>query len=584
MERASHNFDETPHHASSRRYQICLLGLWLLLLPFLGISAFTVHAQDAATCPENTRLAFSRTVAACGGMNPDTACYGDGNVAIESRAGSFPFDQPGDRALLDDLRLIRTISDESTFSAAVLKLHGSFNRAEGRVTTVWMFGDALMANNSPRAPELEVTTLGSALLRGTPTDDGIIISRVSINTALTANGRTVSGGWVRVFAPGLDSMAWVKSQMLSGGLMLLEPVENPSAGYAQPFLLNFLSTGRADAPCEGAPQSGVVIQTAGGRTRFPFVINNTIIVVAGTVFIQAKAGDALVLDVIDGSAAITSDVARFSDLSTFLNVPAGARVRVAVDQVGLASVQPLASEPYNEEELIGLPLDYLPVPILDLLSPLPPEQIATQSMATLSPENQATLVPLPTVDTTCRREMRADDDLRAGPGDFYEISTRLLSGALVVPVVQTVDPDGVVWWQLISGAWVRQTSVRERGICQSIPVVESSPPPATNEVSMESCEPANGPIRANQQVTFRFTPPAFPSLGDAMSAPTVDPGRIIVDGAENLAVSVTEPQRLTANAISRTFFGTWTAMPGVHRVISERLSYSLVCDFTVPPG
>ncbi|MBK8026175.1 MAG: SH3 domain-containing protein [Chloroflexi bacterium] len=572
------------HHAALSG-QMAVLVLAILTI---GMTVQSVRAQNAQTCPGTIEQAFSRALTTCQSATAaDGTCFGAGNVVVEARVAASFFEQPGDRVRLDDIRLIRTVSAAPSWSTAFLKLHASFHRSQGRTTTMWLFGNTLFANNSRRAPELEVVTTATALLRSRPDQSSEVIRQVPVNTTLTANGRTTSGGWIRVFTPDLDAMSWVSSNSVSSGGLLLESVEDPEAGYARPFLFNFLSSGQDDAPCEGAPESGLLVQTADTRGQYPLVSNNTLMYISGTVFLQAKPGGTFNLNVIEGSVAVTTDLQNLDDATRFIAVPTGSRVLISLDEVGLASTQDLVPEPYDVTDFVGLHLNRLPRPISAVSEPLSIEQIATQSADAaipVVPTSDTVIQAIPTVDATCRRAMRINDILYAGPGSFYEATGQLLSGAVVVPSMQALDPDGNTWWQIISGDWVKRESVRERGVCEAIPFADAEAPPPTNLVVLETCEAGNGPVRVGQQVTFRFTPPSFASLGDAMAAPGVDPGRIVVDGATQLQVRAEEPQRLTATAVSRSFSGDWTATEGTHRIIGERLSYSLVCDLTVPPG
>lgn len=553
----------------------------VMLFLSLGVGIVEAQAQDNETCPTNILLAFSRALTACASTRADEACYGAGSITIEGRRGAPVFSQPGDQIALNDVAVIRTISDAATWSAAQMNMHSSFDRTRGRIISVWLFGNTLYANNSPDMPELSVFTVGLANLRAEPADSAPLIAQVDINTRLTANGRTTDGTWIRVFVPGMDAMGWVSTLSIgSTGFSALEPVTNPLGGYARPFQFGFFTSGVADAPCEGAPNSGMLIQSPSAREQPSFLINNAIISVAGTVFIQSQPGGEMLINALDGFAEVTTDLTNRNDPSVFTVIPAGSRVRVQLDEVGLASMQPLAAEPYLLTSLQGLPVNNVPVRVQTIPPPLPTELIATQVEIRQTTRIPATPLP-PTPDTTCRREMRFDDDLYAGPGTFYEVSGRLVDAALVIPVLETTDPDGIVWWQLISGAWVKKDSVRQTGICTALPLVDAAPPPATNTLIMETCEADNGPIRAGQVVTIRFTPPSFLSMNEAIAAPGIDPGEILIDGT-SIPIQVTEPLRLTPTAVARTWFGQWTATRGTHRIIGDRGAYSVICDLTVP--
>jgi hypothetical protein len=109
-----------------------------------------------------------------------------------------------------------------------------------------------------------------------------------------------------------------------------------------------------------------------------------------------------------------------------------------------------------------------------------------------------------------------------------------------------------------------------------------------NTISLERCETQNGPLRVGQLVTIEFTPPAFENYYDANLALRVDPGEITIDERYQY-VRASDPISIGTIGTGqerylRVFSTTWTATGGAHRIISERLSYILSCDITVPFG
>ncbi|MDZ4767923.1 MAG: SH3 domain-containing protein [Chloroflexota bacterium] len=561
-----------------------LTSLFLVVAPL-----HQVHAQEV-TCPTNVLMAMSRAAAACVSMGPDQGCYGSGQVITEVRDQYPlpPLTQPGERIALDALSVIRTESEGDTWSTAYLNLHGSFNRALGQRVAIWLIGSTILANNARSIPEAEVIASGNAIIRSQPDQDEPIVAQVAVNTPLIANGYSDDAAWVRVFIPNLAAIGWVSTDSLDFVPFTdLALIDDPEAGYASPFRFMYLISGTDDALCADAPQSGMMIQSANGRESVYFLLNNVILDISGTIFVQASAGGTLDVNVIDGFTSVTTKLAQRESIAAYTLIPPGSRIRVPLDERGLGIESDLQIEPFDAAALAPLPISILPFRVAQIPQALPTEQIAEQiaeQLATRQLENATpapTLIALPTVDMSCRREMRDAADLFAGPGTFFEVVGRLGDAALVVPEVQATDPDGVIWWQLISGSWVAADNVRETGTCDPVPDVPIAPPSPTNTIGMETCEPDSGPIRVGQQVTFRFTPPGFATMGEAIAAVRVDPGAITVD-ADRLSISVTDPLQVSRLAVVRTFYGTWTAVTGTHRAIGQRLSYSVVCDFTVP--
>ncbi len=58
---------------------------------------------------------------------------------------------------------------------------------------------------------------------------------------------------------------------------------------------------------------------------------------------------------------------------------------------------------------------------------------------------------------------------RGGPGTGFEIVAVLDDGAVTRALAQSSGTDGLVWWQLESGGWVREDVVSEAGACRALP-------------------------------------------------------------------------------------------------------------------
>lgn len=58
---------------------------------------------------------------------------------------------------------------------------------------------------------------------------------------------------------------------------------------------------------------------------------------------------------------------------------------------------------------------------------------------------------------------------RSGPGTSFEIAGVLEDGASSPAVAQALGADGLTWWQLEGGGWVREDVVAEQGACAGLP-------------------------------------------------------------------------------------------------------------------
>ena len=81
-------------------------------------------------------------------------------------------------------------------------------------------------------------------------------------------------------------------------------VVDESTPYFRPFQVMTLSTGVDDAPCEGASNSGVLIQTPNTFTPVEVTVNGVTLHLAATIYVQAQAGESMVINVLDGQVEV----------------------------------------------------------------------------------------------------------------------------------------------------------------------------------------------------------------------------------------------------------------------------------------
>ncbi|MCA9908797.1 MAG: hypothetical protein KC519_09130, partial [Anaerolineae bacterium] len=318
--------------------------------------------------------------------------------------------------------------------------------------------------------------------------------------------------------------------------------------------------------------SGILLQSANNEQSALMQIGGTRLEVHGTAFVTAQNANSYpIVHVLAGYTVI------YTEAFDLIFVPAGGVNRAA------------SVVPFDTASVALLPVQLLPVSIR-LPAAITEADIAhlTEAYLTTLATAQATPTPQPTADPTiCRRVTRGTTTLYAGPGDFYEAINSLNAGVSVTPIIAASDPDGRTWWQLTTSNWLLASQIRETGLCPDVPRTQNITPPRNNTLSLETCETTNGPLRAGQQVTIQFTPPAFDNWGEARDAVSIDPGRISI-GARTYRAQATSPIRLgTADddeRYLRTFYIVWNAVPGTHRIVGDRLSYEPICTLVVPVG
>ncbi|MFN8375262.1 MAG: hypothetical protein U0694_20595 [Anaerolineae bacterium] len=204
----------------------------------------------------------------------------------------------------------------------------------------------------------------------------------------------------------------------------------------QPLQAFYLQTGLGDAPCATLPESGVLLQTPEGAAQVEVLVNGVHIALGSTAYLQAH--DSLDIYLLEGHAEVTSfDVSR--------SVPAGSFVSVPLDDSGAASGIPSEPQPFSAE---------LPAQFTDI----------------------SQLLPQPLTLASCTLTAGATVNVRSGPGRAYDAVAQLAAGQTTAAQGQAVGSDGLTWWMLASGRWVREDVVDAAGDCTALPVVTDIPP------------------------------------------------------------------------------------------------------------
>jgi hypothetical protein len=547
-----------------------------LALSFFLLFAATsfVYAQSNPVCPPDVLLAFARSGSACFSLERNQVCIGNGTVESQlfPVTGQTPaFAQPGDILDATLLHELHTQIIEKGISEATIYTQANLTDAEQHSAALLLFGDASIENQVMPLPELAGFAKGALNIRRAPENNADIITSLAVNKAVIANGRTQAGDWLRIHVPNSNDLGWVSADVVNpeGNLLNLTVLDVDTPVF-RPFQLFKVTTGETSF-CGGALPSGLLFQSPNAAT-VEVTINGASVQLSGAVSLQA--GSALTINVLNGEATIAG-----------LYVPAGAGAKIPLDEQGMAHGAPSAPEPYDLPALQALPINNLPYRT-EIAPPLTADEIVQKTAEHEAVSVEATTEPVAAVDTTCKRLVRRDTTLWAGPGLFYEVVDDISAETPLIPVLQTADADGNTWWQLSSSSWIQADLVTQSGECQDIPVVVNAPPPEYNELSLETCESTNGPLRAGQEVEIYFIPPAFDNFGEARDALSIDPGRITIGSQTYYYIYASDPIRLGTNGerYIRRFYLYWTATPGTFRIVGDRLHYTPICTITVRVG
>jgi hypothetical protein len=362
------------------------MGTFKRLIFTLSFSLMTIHAlfaAQASDCPTVVRVALDATKQACEATARNQACYG--NVALEATprdgAADFKFNTPGDLAevaTLSRLQLTSMDASRHQWGIAMMRLQANLpDTLPGQNVTLLLFGnvniqDATTVKLQPIL--LDGTASGSANVRHGPSKNEAVIDSFKKGQIVKIDGRTQSGDWLRVQ---LDdgNFGWVSAPLfIVNGDMSALPVKDASSAQLvesgselSPMQAFYFTSGVGDTPCHEAPESGILIQSPKGASRVKLLIDEVQIVLGSTLFVQARPTDGLVINVLEGSAEVTTNgVTRY--------VSAGARVRVPLDQNLAAAGAPGDIDAYPSALVLPLPVSVLQQ-VITPVDPLTQDQL-----------------------------------------------------------------------------------------------------------------------------------------------------------------------------------------------------------------
>ncbi|MDQ7024976.1 MAG: hypothetical protein Q9P44_05395 [Anaerolineae bacterium] len=322
-------------------------------------------------CPALVSTALDLTQNRCDATGLNEACYGFVMVESESRAGANALERPGDIASINDILTLQLSGlDVTTGQWGVLEFKVQAIVDEPSAETVSqdvqfvVFGDTQISNADEFVP---VTPIENTSVYFLP-DGNKIIAELAAGTSEAASARLVGDEWLRiplVLDDGSASVGWVRVADLSfsADLSILPELTSEEALTPPELISNFgpmqafvFTSGLDDAPCSAAPNSGMLIQTPEGVASVTIVMDEVVIQLSGTGFVQAQEDGEIRFDILDGEAQVTAD----GETRTAIE---GQSVSVDLDENGQAIGAPNDPEPLDLDNIQSLPVEQLDDPV-----------------------------------------------------------------------------------------------------------------------------------------------------------------------------------------------------------------------------
>jgi hypothetical protein len=350
------------------RHGFRLVGLLLMLalLPLVSAQSETETPEpDDNSCPAIVERALMITRDNCDDTGRNQICYGHRALEAQFRSDlpDFEFQNPGDRLDAVEFQSVSLSALDTlagVWGVLLMEIQTSVQMEGLDDVTFVIFGDASLESAARLLP---ATAAQAVNVRSSPSTESSIIGGLAAGERIVASGRTEDSEWLRVQVPQVGGLGtgWVLAELLTTDsnldtLDIVSPQEaevtaNPALSFG-PMEAFYFRSGIDDAPCEEAPNSGLLIQTPEGEASVSIWIDEVIVELSATAFVQADAGGNLTFNVLDGLAQVTAD----GDTRTAI---AGTQISVPINEELRAAGVPESPRPYQTDQLQSLPADLL---------------------------------------------------------------------------------------------------------------------------------------------------------------------------------------------------------------------------------
>ncbi len=333
------------------------VGKWTLFILLVCVTP----AAAQVDCPSIVQEALDATDEQCSSTDRNQACYGNVNLAATPQPGinDFNFDAPGDMVAVSavgSLSLSSQVEETGEWGVALMQLQANIpDTSPGQNVTFLLFGDVQITNGVESNTEpvtFDVMAQGDINVYTDPSADSAPVSDLFEGDLMTAVGRNAEGTWVQVSESGVSGWVSADEVEADGDIDTLNIINPATAGFT-PMQAFYFQSGIGDAPCDEAPDSGILVQTPEGVEQIQFTVNEVNITLGSTAYLQAQPGGDMTTSVVEGEATVEAG-------GTSVVVPEGSFVSVPLDAQGRAAGTPSQPQPYDGAKMAVLPVRILP--------------------------------------------------------------------------------------------------------------------------------------------------------------------------------------------------------------------------------
>lgn len=346
---------------------------WILLIALLALAPFVVLAQsdeveepdteDSEDCPELVQSALQLTRNRCETLGRNQVCYGHSTLEAASRPGNqgFSFEVPGD---IEDVIEMQSLSLSAmdtvlgVWGVILMEVQAGLD-VVGQDVTFVLFGDTDL---NVAVNVFDAQTTANVNVRDLPDREGEVIGILPGGEDVVVNGRSDDDNWLRVLLSDVSlDTGWIANALVVvdgevEDLDVVSAVPDPDDALVSfgPMQAFYFESGDESAPCNEAPNSGMMIQTPEGAASVTLWIDEVIIELdeTATAFVQAQADGELTVATLEGSARVTS-------LGETTTTVAGTQVSVQLnDELGADSA-PGDLEELDTDNTQSLPVELL---------------------------------------------------------------------------------------------------------------------------------------------------------------------------------------------------------------------------------